>query len=184
MYLYIKKNFTADGKTDYSGQSTLSTRLYAQYNLMMYPQPQFHELYRDVQTCFHEVSDSKENHYAQFWLNFYTNGEFIDWHRHWETRFNAWHGFYCVNVETTPSKTTYRIPPAGIQIINPEKEPYEEIDIISKNNLLVISPSAGDQHRTWPWEGNGEPRITIAFDIVPESKFPSAIDQMNHWIPI
>ena len=72
----------------------------------------------------------------------------------------------------------------GVEIINPEKEPYEEIDIISKNNLLVISPSAGDQHRTWPWEGNGEPRITIAFDIVPESKFPSAIDKMNHWIPI
>jgi len=187
MYLFIKENFTPDGKTDYSGQSTMTTKLYSQYNLMMYPQPEFHELFLEIQKYFHELANPTEPHYAQFWLNFYTNGEYIDWHHHWPMSYKAWHGFYCVNSENPESKTTYRVPPAnGMQIKNPEK--HEEVEIISKNNLLVISPSAGDQHRSWPWEGNGEPRITIAFDIVPRSQFNKesnpATKQKNHWIPI
>lgn len=176
MYCYIKENFVP-GKNDYSGQSTMTTQLYAQYNLLLYPiSKEFHSLYKEIVSMFKEICPSDEfndnQFYLQCWLNFYRKGDFIDWHSHWPPDENgsSWHGFYCVDCE--PSKTTYRIP--NIQ---------NEVDVVSENNLLVISRSDGDTHRTWPWHKNS-PRITIAFDIVNRKTLnkPGLLD--NHWIPI
>jgi hypothetical protein len=120
----------------------------------------------------------------QSWVNVYNYGEYIDWHGHGQTSTYAWHGFFCVNAE--PSKTTY-------QYLNSP----ETIDVESKNNLLVLGKSNTDTHRTWPWLDKNEPRITIAFDIVPDTtivrhngntKLTDMIKQYpyfkNHWIPI
>ena len=41
MYDYIKENFQPDPNADYSGQSTMTTKLYAQYNYLLYPYPVF-----------------------------------------------------------------------------------------------------------------------------------------------
>lgn len=188
MYMHIKENFTPDGNTDYSGQSTMTTKLYSQYNILTSQSGVIHDLYSEIRDIFREVCDSKEKHFIQSWLNFYRKGEFIDWHRHWPMQANCWHGFYCVSCE--PSKTTYRLPPAhGLQIPQSmiEETNWETQDVESKNNLIVLSPSAGDMHRTWPWEYD-EPRITIAFDIVPISwleKTPQPKHNiLNHWIPL
>jgi len=178
MYYHIKKTF-ALGKNHYSGHSTMTTQLFQQYNLLLYPvSPEFHSLYKEICLMFKEIcpKDEFDNNqfYMQCWLNFYRKGEFIDWHGHWPANTLSWHGFYCVDCE--PSKTTYKLPNSDNQI-----------DIPSENNLLVMSPSDGDQHRTWPWDEN-RPRITIAFDVVNRKTVMEGWNDGNlpdnHWIPI
>lgn len=173
MYSFIKQCFSKD---DHNGQSTMIYNLYKKYNYFMYAVPGSHSLYEKVKETFHQcnihkngVSDRK--YYAQCWLNFYHKGEFIDWHGHWPPEHQTWHGFYCVDTEPD-SKTTYRVN-------------GQEIEIPSRDNLLVISPSEGDEHRSSEWNLD-RPRITIAFDIVPADvlfKLPHCFD-LNHWVPI
>jgi hypothetical protein len=112
----------------------------------------------------------------QAWLNVYRTGEFIDWHSHWPAEFESWHGFYCVDVEPN-SSTTYRL----FGKI-PEKD---DIVVTSQDNLLVISRSDGDYHRSSEWNNPDKPRITVAFDIIPMSKLYERRNyEKNHWIPI
>lgn len=174
MYDVINKKFnTGKIKAEYkddSGMSPLSTNLFNQYNLLLYTFDGFHELYNEIKYMFHQCNLGTEKYYIQCWLNIYKKGNFIDWHSHWLPEFNTWHGFYCVDCE--PSKTTYKIPNVS-----------DPLDIVSENNLLVMSQSAGDLHRTWPWENEDKDRITIAFDIVPAKQVDNEV-WVNHWIPI
>lgn len=151
-----------------------SRRLFKNYNLFLYPYPGFYELFTEIQIAFNEalkISGRENNgpYYIGCWVNFYGKDNFVPWHGHWPTELKTWHGFYCVNCE--PSKTTYKLPGEKI------------VDIESKNNRLVISPSDGDQHRTWPWEHSDRDRITIAFDIVPWNTIYIP-EWLNHWIPL
>lgn len=170
MRKFIQLNFM-DKPQHYSGQATMTTKLYTEYNVLMYPFPEFHELYNEIARMFREVYgfDGKK-YYIQCWLNYYEKGEFIDWHDHWLPKQKAYHGFYCVDVEPN-SKTSYAL-----------KDSDDIIDIPSKDNLLVLSKSDGDLHRSSEWLEE-RPRITIAFDIVPrESINPTGT--VNHWIPL
>lgn len=182
MYDFIKNQFTPDGKTDLGGNSTLTTKVFRQYNYLLYPSQTLHELYDSIKETFHSCNlhhwDNnvpKETYYIQCWLNFYRKGEFIDWHTHWREQYESWHGFYCVDVEPN-SHTTYRIF---------DRTPgTDDIIIPSKNNLLVMSRSGKDLHRSSEWEME-KPRITVAFDIVPASKlYEGMFKDINHWIPI
>ena len=146
----------------------LTTQGFEHYNLFMYTFDGFHSLYFEIQKLFQQVNQSNEKHYIRCWLNIYEKGNFVDWHDHFPARCNSWHGFFCVDCE--PSVTTYQLP-----------NDLETIDITSENNLLVLSKSNGDKHRTWPWEYEDRDRITIAFDIVPAK---STGDFLNHWVPI
>jgi hypothetical protein len=178
MYEYIVSNFTSNHKTDYNkGLAPLTTNLYAQYNYFMYPNPGSHDLYEKIKETFHEcIGLTQEKFYMQAWLNVYRAGEFIDWHSHWPAEFESWHGFYCVDVEPK-SSTTYRV----FGRI-PEQE---DIVVPSQDNLLVISRSDGDQHRSSEWTNKDRPRITVAFDIVPMSRLYERRNyEKNHWIPI
>jgi hypothetical protein len=168
MYNIIRKNFAED--LDYTAQTTLVAGLYQKYNLLMYPLPGFHKLYEEIRATFREHNPSAGPCYIQCWLNFYYKGQYIDWHNHGngDNSSKIWHGFYCVS--SGISKTTYILPKV-----------YKPVDIISKDNLLVMSPGAGDKHRTWPWDQD-EPRITIAFDINPMDTVFT--EPLNHWIPI
>jgi hypothetical protein len=174
MYDIINKKLnTANGSVGYkdnSGMSPLSTNLFDRYNLLLYTFDEFHDLYEEIRNTFKLCNTTPGKYYIQCWLNIYKKGNFIDWHNHWLPQCNTWHGFYCVDCE--PSKTTYRIP-----------NKLDPFDIISENNLLVMSRSDGDQHRTWPWENEQKDRITIAFDIVPANRINND-DWVNHWIPI
>jgi hypothetical protein len=174
MYEFIKHTF-AD--KDHNGQSTMIYNLYEKYNYFMYSVPGIHKLYNGIKETFHQCNihrngENDREYFAQCWLNFYHKGEFIDWHGHWPEKYDTWHGFYCVDVEPD-SKTTYRFSD-------------QEVDIQSKNNLLVISPSAGDEHRSSEWNFD-RPRITIAFDIIPADQLfelGSCFSRPNHWVPI
>lgn len=148
--------------------SPLTTKGFELYNLLMYGFDGFHSLYFEIQNLFRQINKDDKKYYIRCWLNIYEKGNFVDWHEHFPPRCNSWHGFFCVDCE--PSKTTYMIPNIT-----------EPVEITSENNLLVISKSNGDRHRTWPWEHEDRDRITIAFDIVP-LEFTGKY--LNHWIPI
>lgn len=173
MYDLVDKNFNNPffngAYADNSNKISLTTKLYNNYNIFFYSFEGLHELYGEIQKMFHDCCIDEEKYYIQAWLNIYKEGQYIDWHNHWIDTENSWHGYFCVECE--PSKTTYRIP--GVK---------EEVDIISQNNLLVMSRSAGDTHRTWPWEHADRDRITIAFDILP--RIPELNEWPNHWMPI
>mgnify|MGYP003337219617 FL=1 len=179
MYDYIKNNFLPDATTDYSGQSTMTTQLYAQYNYLLYPHSGIVPLYKEIRQAFYEINpDANKNDWMiQCWLNFYRAGEFIDWHMHWDAKFEVWHGFYCVDVEPN-SATLYKVPP--------NMEDKDIITITSMNNLLVLGKSDGDYHRSTEWPYHF-PRITIAFDIIKPEKLIEANGitvAKNHWIPL
>lgn len=165
---FKEKILDVDYVEDEGKLSPLTTQGFELYNLLMYGFSEFHSLYFEIQKTFRQINTNNDQYYIQSWLNMYKQGNFVDWHNHYPPRCNSWHGFFCVDCE--PSKTTYRIP----NVANP-------IDIISENNLLVISKSDGDSHRTWPWEFEDRDRITIAFDIVPLNFLST---HLNHWIPI
>jgi hypothetical protein len=76
------------------------------------------------------------------------------------------HGYYCVNAE--PSITFYKV----------EDDVFENKN---KNNRLIICPN-GFPHGRDDWY-NDEPRVTIAYDIVPLSRLVDlGIDSNPIWI--
>ena len=165
-----------DGRVDYGGQSTMTTRLFSNYNVLLYPFPGMHELYEEIKSFFYDThkyhnGDPSEKFYIQCWINVYRKGDFIDWHGHWSSECNSYHGFYCVQTGEE-SGTLYRIP-------NVDGEVY----IPSKPNRLVISKSDNDLHRSTEWLDEKNPRITIAFDIVPR-QYVDPYQWLNHWVPI
>ena len=166
MYKFVLEHFPQNGSS-WAYYATASTAVFDQYNMLLYPFNQFHELYEEIRTTFRELVNTKEPHYIQCWLNYYKKGEFIDWHGHRPPHMQSWHGYFCVRGEG--SKTTYRLPTG------------EFVDVETKDNLLVLSKSDDDRHRTYPWEGD-TPRITVAFDIVPVKYVPTKA--INHWMPI
>jgi hypothetical protein len=171
MYNLIKKKFIRETLT-YSGKSSIPTKLYSHYNLLLYPLDGFHELYNEISLLFWKVNQNpvKDKYYIQCWLNYFKKGEYIDWHGHWESNMNSWHGFYCVDTES--SFTSYKIPNCN-----------DILDVKNKDNLLVISKSDGDLHKSSEWLFEDRPRITIAFDILPKNEI--IFDEwINHWIPI
>lgn len=168
---YICSTFSNQTKY-YTGESTLTTQLFLNYNLLMYPKPGFHQLYSEIKNFFYEVYDGTyESFYMQSWLNFYNKDDFIDWHSHWPKEKESWHGFFCVDCGENMSGTLYRI-----------MDVQNEIFVPSENNLLVISKSEKDIHKSTEWLDERNPRITIAFDIIPDKHID--VNLPNHWIPI
>jgi len=170
MHKIIMNNF-AGLPGGYPQKDLSSTHVFNQYNLLMYPLDQFHELYFEIQRMYRELSQVDNPMYIQCWLNFYNKGQYIDWHGHWGDGSGAYHGYFCVDVEPD-SHTSYKF------LVNDE---IKLVDIESKNNLLVIGKTEGDQHKSSEWK-NDYPRITIAYDIVPKNLVP--LNMLNHWMPI
>lgn len=178
MYQFIKDHFE-ENNSDFDAQHTLDKNLFNKYNLLLYPLPGLHKLYESIKETFHMCNRHKygeepyNDYYIQCWLNFYKKGQFINWHTHGTKHFESWHGFYCLDVEPN-SSTTYRIPGDL------------ELDVKSENNLIVLSKSGEDLHKSSEWHDETRPRITIAFDIVPAVRLMESgnYSNLNHWMPI
>jgi hypothetical protein len=161
----------SDGST-----SPFTTNAYSSYNLLLYPRPGLHDLYKSIRETFNLIKRKSnikyDEFYIQCWLNMYEAGQKLDWHGHYPPECKAWHGFYCVNVKD--SVTSY------------ELENRTLIDVKCKDNLLVISKSDGDKHKTSEWTDVENKRITIAFDIIPGPVIgaPNQKLLLNHWIPL
>jgi hypothetical protein len=174
LYELIKRKFSRSNHS-FTGQSTLSTKLYSSYNLLLYQYDEFHELFHEIKKFFFEIIKDdliciNRKYYIQCWLNYYNKDDFIDWHKHWIPEHNAWHGFYCLDTES--SSTFYKLP--NVENI---------INVINENNMIILSKSNDDEHKSSKWQYEDRPRITIAFDIVPRE---SLVDDnlINHWIPL
>lgn len=197
MHGIITQNFKSNLDFDYTGSnSTQTTKLFAQYNFLMYLLPGIHELYFTISNVFraclkdHYGSTKNNKFFIQSWMNYYKKGEFIDWHSHSPKDVGGWHGFLCLDTEPD-SYTSYRWP----------KDPKRKnliIDVPSKNGSIIIGRSNGDEHKSSVWEFENKSRITIAFDIDPldayitpnwttnfdNNNFLLPPMLINHWIPI
>ncbi len=152
----------------YYGSKT--TASFQQYNLLTFPIESFQSLYHNIVSVI-KPCIPKETHVIQCWLNVFRGNEFIDWHGHWEKEHRVIHGFYCVNV--TPSFTEYKF----------EHIPDKVFKIDSKEGLMVFGKSNRDKHRSSPWQDYNNPRVTIAFDIIPISTLLKHQVIFNHLIP-
>lgn len=157
--------------------NSITSRVYHMYNLLMYPFPGFHGLYKKIQELFYISYRHQKNcndvppHFIQCWLNIVYKNDQLSWHRHWETEHKSWHGYMYINAESSIPATLYNFP-----------ESQDIITIDGKNGDMIISESRGDRHKTGLWT-NDTPRISIAFDILPTtSNFYK--NELNHWIPI
>jgi hypothetical protein len=147
-----------------------STATANSYNLFLYPYAGFSELFHEIKNCFYENYSFKSPCYIQSWVNVYTSGENLDWHRHWSgVTNNSIHGFFCVN--SLNSTTTYK------SLINDNI--YQ---VNCHDGLLVMSHSNDNLHKTSEWLEK-EPRITIGFDIHPIENLQENL-WINHWIPL
>lgn len=154
---YLVEELTQDEQEE-NYKIPYTTSLFNKYNFFTYPNPYISQLYTSIRdtigSCLPE-----EPHMISCWLNVYHNGENIKAHRHWSPKARGIHGFYCVNTETVPSHTTYKV--SG----------YDKVEIESKDGLLVFGKSDDDVHYTSIWT-HDIPRVTIAFDILPISTLP------------
>lgn len=140
------------------------------YNIFSLPLRETSKLYKELLKYCLPFLNIDEDYWLQSWFNVFYKGKKIDWHDHWLSKYKAWHGFYCVNVED--SYTEYKIP--KIEKI---------IKIPSKEGRLVFGKSNGDKHRSSIWTSH-KPRITIAFDIIPYSSLIKDNNfRLNHYLP-
>ena len=175
---FVIKNF-GNENPDFKLTKSIPTRIYSKYNLLMYPFPGFHSVYKKIQEIFYICYRNRNKcydvppHFIQCWLNIVYKDDELDWHNHWKPECNSWHGYIYIDAEMSGPSTLYKVPD------------YNEIVTIEgKNGNMIISPSNGDTHKTVPWT-NENPRISIAFDILPTSS-SGLIDchDINHWVPI
>ena len=164
---FLLNTLTADTAVGMYGSKT--TASYSQYNLLSFPVESFQNLYHNMVSVIKPCLP-KETHVLQCWLNIFRGNEFIDWHNHWKKKFRVIHGFYCVHV--TPSFTEYKF----------DHLPDNIFKVKSSEGLLVFGKSNGDLHRSSPWHDHNNPRITIAFDIIPVSTMVNEI-RPNHYLP-
>jgi hypothetical protein len=165
---YLIDNVIVEEPLRSYGSKTTAT--YNQYNLLSMPLRPLQALYYSMAAAIKPCLPD-ETHMIQCWLNVFRGGERIDWHAHWSKENRVVHGFYCVNV--TPSFTEYKF----------EHLPGNIYKVESKEGLLVFGKSNGDRHRSSSWQDYNNPRVTIAFDIVPITTMNREQVHPNHFLP-
>jgi hypothetical protein len=188
---FIKNRYAKEEPVTRFGPRT--TNLFEKYNIFLIANGPLHELFKEIVTFWNSFNPSDDVFYMQAWLNVYEESPNLGWHQHSPGYMDAYHGYFCVDVDQ--SRTTYALEEKyfkdcvphdytdnGTPLLTYNKE-YELVDVMNRDNLLIIAPSANDLHRTIPWKVSNRPRITIAFDIVPGRWIENAAWE-NHWIPI
>jgi len=152
------------------GENSEKIEDYRTYNPFTFGIPCFANLYWILNQFFYsnpQVMEAGEPYYIHGWFNVYTKKDedekgydHIPWHKHLNQYHpHVYHGFYCANVQ--PSETWYRIGPD-----QPEEDIVKHTDY---NDMIIYSPSSFE-HTSTPWLED-KPRITVAFDILPESVY-------------
>jgi hypothetical protein len=156
---------------DTTWHGSVSSKLNDHYNLFTFAHKEINQLYYELIKNISPVLNPNISYVLKGWMNVYEAGKNIKWHGHWPIEYEAWHGFYCVQVGE--SATLYQIP--GREDV---------IKIKSKEGLLVVGKSAGDEHRSTVWNDTSMPRITIAFDVIPLKSLQTGHEfRANYFIP-
>ena len=147
--------------------STKETQDFYTYNPFTFGLRPFADIYWTLNRMFYsnpQVREAEESYYIHGWFNVYCKREndvgydHIPFHKHIdEMHPHIYHGFYCANVE--PSTTTYRLGP---------EQPESEWVVHQDYDDMMIYSASGFEHASSPWLGD-KPRVTVAFDIFPES---------------
>jgi hypothetical protein len=151
---------------------------HTKFNLFSFPCIELQNFYIQLNKAIQKVVIPHRRYYIRCWVNLFRKGQHVNWHGHWPSDCETYHGFYCVNTEGENSSfTSYRIPYVD-----------KEIVIDSKDGLLVFGKSENDQHKSSPWENEGRPRVTIAFDVIPWNKTMPHTNYdgllLNNYIPM
>ena len=156
---------------------TKKTQNYYTYNPFTFGLRPFADIYWKLNKFFYsnpQVQDAEEPFYIHGWFNVYTKKkdnkgyDHIPFHKHIEEMHpHIYHGFYCANVE--PSTTIYRIGP---------EQPKDEWVVHEDYNDMLIYSSSGYEHASSAWMEE-KPRVTIAFDIFPESIYFSEQEHVD-----
>lgn len=163
----------------------LSVAAFGYYNLFLFPLPGVHELYTAIRKEFRSLVGEDGAYFIGCWLSYYKQNEFLEWHSHLPPEAESWVGYFCVNAE--PSKTSFK-----------SANGLEQVDVTNQNNMLLFAKGDGSVHKTYPWTDQNSPRITIAFDIIPQDKMLinarnaqwgrdtdyKQRNWVNHWMPI
>ena len=158
---------------------TKQTQEFYTYNPFTFGLRPFADVYWNLNRFFYnnpQVNESGESYYIHGWFNVYTKKEgdkgydHIPFHKHIEEMHpHIYHGFYCANVE--PSTTTYRIGP---------EQPESEWVVHQDYDDMLIYSASGFEHTSSPWMKD-KPRVTIAFDIFPESIYFGEQETDYNW---
>ena len=168
---YLIRAFPENVELGFYGNK--SSALNLKYNLFSFPCRELILLYESMVENISPLLDVDRGYMLKSWLNVYREGDSIKPHTHWPSSEQAWHGFYCANVGIDQSKTIYSIPNAPT-----------DIEVPSVNGLLVVGKSDNDRHSSSVWEDSTQPRITLAFDIVPiDTILQKNHFRLNHFIP-
>jgi hypothetical protein len=167
---YLKQTINTQ-QDSYEKFGSFTTTVFKKYNLFTFPCIEASILYRQLVSNITPYLDKNEHYWIQCWFNVFREEESINWHSHWDRELKVWHGFYCVNTES--SYTEYKIP-------NLEKI----IKVPSQDSRLVFGKSDGDEHRSSIWENKNKPRVTVAFDIIPSVSLNKiTMYTPNHYLP-
>ena len=169
-YVRSSKDGTVGNEMEHQHQFELDTKQiqdYHTYNPFAFGLRPFGDIYYTLNEFFYsnpQVREANEDYYIHGWFNVYTKKDnnkgydHIPWHKHIEEMHpHIYHGFYCANVE--PSTTSYRVGP---------EQPESEWVVHQDYDDMLIYSASGFEHTSSPWMEN-KPRVTIAFDIIPES---------------
>ena len=149
------------------------------YNVFKLPHPAFFDLFFDIKNSFYEKAEAIGAHnYIQYyihgWVNIFNKGDRIHWHNHCtDERPDMFHGVYCVD-PAGESHTEYR-----------DFETKEITETItSKQGKGHFVCDMTTDHRS-SINNSEEPRITIAFDIIPYFAYERSHEepQGKHFIP-
>ena len=158
---------------------TKKSQNYYTYNPFAFGLRPFADIYWKLNRFFYsnpQVREAGESYYIHGWFNVYTKRkddkgyDHIPFHKHIEVMHpHIYHGFYCANVE--PSTTTYRIGP---------EQPESEWVVHQDYDDMLIYSASGYEHTSSPWVGE-KPRVTVAFDILPESIYFREVKTEYNW---
>lgn len=171
-YVRASKDGDADESMEHNHRFDLDTKnmeVYRTYNPFTFGLRPFADIYWKLNRLFYsnpQVREAGESYYIHGWFNVYTKREddkgydHIPFHKHIEEIHpHIYHGFYCANVE--PSTTTYRVGP---------EVPESEYVVHNDYNDMLIYSASGYEHASSPWMEE-KPRVTVAFDLFPESVY-------------
>ena len=142
---------------------TKNSQDFATYNPFTFGLRPFADIYWTLNKFFYsnpQVREAEQSYYIHGWFNVYRKSEYdhIPFHKHIEYMHpHIYHGFYCANVE--PSTTTYRMGP---------EQPESDWVVHQDYDDMLIYSASGYEHASSPWTED-KPRVTVAFDIFPES---------------
>ena len=168
----IEGNFPdVDGDNSYGCKSSY---YHGHYNLFAFPLIELSKVYYRLQALSKELIKEPGHYGIRAWPNAFAQGSNIGWHHHWPEKYNAYHGFYCVNVEgpRVGSNTQYKM-----------EGDDEIIKIRSRNGTCVFGRSGKDEHISSLWQNEGY-RITLAFDIVPYELLTHGVISFHDFIPL